>query len=201
MRKKNKLHGRKFVDEFDSNFLEMGKNLARSFDDAGLVILESVLRAELFGENGNFVEVVARSGREEMVFDLVIKASAEPVGQSERILSDVARGGDLEFPEIGSLGRIVDFHAVVSEGEDDGESETAGDVGDEDEPESVEKGGVHRCDGKVPSVVKPEKAELEFFVTYGLELSRSSLHLATGGFVEVQNVCDGLFEPREASKG
>lgn len=106
------------MDEFCCDVLKMSEDFAGAFDDSRLVVLDTMRSAELLRELTNLMQIVARGCRKEVVLDLVIQPSAEPVNKSETILRDVASRRDLELPKVRPSVGIVDRHAVMTCGED-----------------------------------------------------------------------------------
>lgn len=106
------------MHEFRSDVLKMSENLAGAFNDTSLVVLDTMSSAELLRELANLVQVMARGCREEVVLNLVIQPSAEPMNKSEAILRDIASCSDLELPKVRPSVGIVDSHAIMTCGED-----------------------------------------------------------------------------------
>ena len=118
------LHGRKFLDHVNDEvvgyLLQVLQNLDGAVEEVGLVVLDAPLLAEGLHELVALGEVVTGHHGEEVVVNLVLETSAEPVDEKlgEPVSSgDVAGGGDLELPEVGPGLRVVGSHAVVAKTE------------------------------------------------------------------------------------
>lgn len=72
----------------------MSEHFLRALDEARLVIANPMLFAERLHQGVHFLQVVTRTEREEVVFNLVLKPAAEPV--HERRTRHVTRGGHLQ---------------------------------------------------------------------------------------------------------
>lgn len=128
---------------------------------------------------------------------LVAEAAAEPL--DEPPARDVARGGDLELPEVGPLVGVVDGHAVVAEAEDEREEEAAHHLGGEEVEERAGGRHVQPHERAVPGVVREEAELLEAHVLDGLALGGGALggpERRAGEGVEDEE--EGLEEPRDA---
>jgi len=125
------LHGRAILDEFsdeiNSNLVEAVQDLVGTIDKIGLVVSNIPFLAEGLDQFVSLLQVVSGNHREQVVVDLVLKSTAEPIDKGLRdsvSTGNVTGGGDLEFPEIGSCFGIVNSHTIVSQTEHNGQEET-----------------------------------------------------------------------------
>ncbi len=141
------LHGRtvldKFSDEFDSNLVQAVQDLVGSIDKIGLVVSNLPFLAEGFDQIVSLLQVVSGNHGEQVVINLVLKSTAEPVDEELResvSTGNVTGGSYLELPEVGSLIGIVNSHTIVSQTEHDGQEETARACHEHEKTERVQGG-------------------------------------------------------------
>ena len=106
------LHCREFLDhvndEVIGHLLQMLQNLDGTNHEIGLVVLDAPLLAEALDELVTLGKVVTGHHGEQVVIDLILEAAAEPIDEElgeAMAADDVAGGGNLELPEVGSGGR------------------------------------------------------------------------------------------------
>jgi hypothetical protein len=179
-----KLHGwailDKFSDKFVTNSLQAIQDLNGTIVHVGLVVLDVPLLAETFYKIMGLLEVVSGDTREQVVVNLVLKTSAEPVNKRlghTMSSSNVSGSGDLKLPEVWSLVSIVSGHTIVPQAKNNGKKQSG-----RGSCHEVKSNGVSyrelsetASEGKHPSVVKGDEKLLHDRVlkTLGLEFKSS----------------------------
>mmetsp|Transcript_9771 Transcript_9771/g.28690 ORF Transcript_9771/g.28690 Transcript_9771/m.28690 type:complete len:569 (-) Transcript_9771:44-1750(-) len=184
------------LEELFRHVREARQNLAGALPHGSLVVRDAVLLAEGAHDLVRLGKAVARQRRPEVVLHLVLEPAAEPV--HERVARDVARGADLELPEVRALVRLVERHAVVAEAKDDGEHEAARAGGDEEEGDGAREGARLRAESAHPRVVDEEANTLEPEVRHKLLGHLQVLRLPGERVREDEG--EGALEPGQASK-
>jgi len=188
MQNKN-LHGRTIQDEVDDEFVSDSfqalQNLNGSFVHVRLMVPNIPFLAERLDELVSLAQVVARNAREQVVVDLVLESTAEPVNKELRksmSTGNVTGGGDLQLPEIGTLVSIVSGHTIVSQSEHNGQVETRRSRDKEVESGRIEEGESSETTGvgKHPDVVHEDEGLLGDGVLETLDLQFQSGVLRSG---------------------
>mmetsp|Transcript_30223 Transcript_30223/g.72545 ORF Transcript_30223/g.72545 Transcript_30223/m.72545 type:complete len:225 (+) Transcript_30223:49-723(+) len=201
------LHGRSILDEVNDEFmsdsLQALQNLNGSVIHVSLVVLDVPFLAEGLNEFVSLSQVVARDAREQVVVNLVLKTSAEPVdkelGKSVST-GNVTGGGDLQLPKVGSLVGVVGGHTVVSQAKDNGQVETTGGSDKKVKGSRVKEGEASETTGvgKHPDVVHGDEGLFGDGVLKTLELQFDSGVLRGGS--QSERSLEGLVQPRETSQ-
>lgn len=219
------LHSRsvlyKVKNEFVRDIGQMLQDFYCTIHQIRFVILDLPFLAKGSDQFMSPFQVMSGQGGEQMMVDLVLEAAAEPIdkGLGDSVSSgNVARGGDLEFPKVGSLVRIVHGHTIVSQTKDQGEHEPARARDEEKVRARVGQGETTKAGRKNghPGVVQKDSQSFQNGVlqALGFELecgvfgssAQSVGHFE--GFVEPREACEqqngkvenGLIANRKASK-
>jgi hypothetical protein len=118
----------KVTDKIIRDRAQVTQNFNGTIHQVRFVVLDSPFLAKGLDELVRPGQVVSGHGGEEMVVDLVLQTTAEPVdkGLGETVSTNhVARGGDLQLPKVGTGVGVVGRHAVVSQAKDGCQEQTA----------------------------------------------------------------------------
>lgn len=120
------------------NLVQTSKDLGSSINHAGGVVSDTVLLAKRRDGRLDLGKVVARHRGEQVVLDLVVKATSEPVGEQTGV--DITTSDDLLGEEIhvDSLLLGDDGHTVMVQREDQSQQVTADSLGDQEVDENVD---------------------------------------------------------------
>lgn len=149
------------------------------------------------------LQVVARDHGEQVMIDLVLESTAEPVDETlgnSVSTGNVTSGCYLELPEIGSGLGIVDSHAVVSQTEHNGKEESARTRHEHEQRERVQSRESSETGdkGKYPGVVNSEGDHFENGVLKSLGFA---LELGVfGSRTDSVGVLEGFIQPRKTSQ-
>mmetsp|Transcript_188 Transcript_188/g.795 ORF Transcript_188/g.795 Transcript_188/m.795 type:complete len:495 (+) Transcript_188:1417-2901(+) len=191
-----RLHRGELLQEVGRHAGQGVENLHGSLPDAGLVVGHALLLAERGDDLVHLGQVVTRDGGEEVVLHLELQSTAEPV--HERAARDVARGRDLQLPEVRARTRLVHGHAVVPKAEDNGQQEAAGARRNEEEQNGPREGASGQAQGRDPGVVHKKSSTLE--VGIGHELLREVEVLGVPGQRVREHEGERALEPGQASE-
>ena len=135
-----------------SNIVEVRSHLGKAGGKVLADVGEVVATTEGFDERDHFVEIVPRSRGEEVVFDLIVETTPNPIG--DEAVSHVARGEKLDGDKVGDGIVVGDlFHGMMVKEDDESNTEATNHVGDEEKCNGGEDG---RHEGKDAQLPDPE---------------------------------------------
>mmetsp|Transcript_12523 Transcript_12523/g.27654 ORF Transcript_12523/g.27654 Transcript_12523/m.27654 type:complete len:444 (-) Transcript_12523:158-1489(-) len=154
----------------------MLNHLNRTIYQIGLVVSHAPFLAKAHDKFVHRPQMVTGNLGKQMVLHLVLKSAAEPVHESlgnSVSAGDVAGGGHLKLPKVGTLVRIIRGHAVVAKPKDEGQEESARAGGSEEktngfgQAKSAEPGAKRRH----PDIMEDDAAFLQYGIlqTLGLQ--------------------------------
>ena len=159
--------------ELFGNLVKMAENLPGPGEHVCFMVGDPLLLAKTLDKLVHFFEVVPWQHGEEVVVHLVLQATTEPV--DEPVGRDIARGGDLELPEVGTLVSRVDCHAVVPEAEHQSQKEPTAALRNNKVGERGRNRGHVVQNSSEPTIVENESQGLENGVLHILSVLFSAL--------------------------
>lgn len=149
----------KIKNEVIRNLGQVLQHFNGSVNEIGLVVLDTPFLAETFDKVVSLFQVVTRQGGEQVMIDLVLETTAEPIdkGLRESMSSrNVTSRGNLKLPEVGTSVGIVRRHTVVSKTKHNGQKETTRAGHEQKERQAVRQGETSetRAGSKDPNVVE-----------------------------------------------
>lgn len=177
------------------HLVETSKDLSSSVDHTGSVVSHTVLLAKRSNSWLDLGKVVARHRGEQVVLNLVVESTSEPVGKQTRV--HITASDDLlsEKVHVDSLLLGDDGHTVVVQREDQGQQVTADSLRDQEVDNDVD--GVldeQEHGGKVPGPVHGQRQLL----------NKRDRNTGTGGLVGLavgHHKHDRLQAPGQTGKG
>lgn len=179
----------------------MFQHLDGSIDQVGFVVLDVPFFAEGSHQIVGLFQVVSGQCREQVVIDLVLESTAEPIDKElgEAVsTNNVARCGHLELPKVGTLVGIVDGHAVVTQSKDEGQHQTARAGHEQKVGCRVKKGEATKAGRQCehPSIVHDDSSLFQSRILQALGLE-FQCGVFTGG-TQAKGRLEGLVQPRQS---
>ena len=167
------------------------------------MVLDTPFLAEGSNELVGLGQVVSRQSGEQMVVNLVLKSTAEPVdkGLRETVSTNhISRGGDLKLPKVWSVVGVVGGHTIVSQSKHNSQQQSARAGGNHEVHDAVEEGEPSGSTGESehPDVMKNDSCLLKERVLQSADLHFQSGVL--GGSSKSEGNLEGFVQPGKTGK-